>query len=99
VPAIVKKLADGSATLGDLSAFPDVAGRLAEIARATNLAPHLDDVDRAPGYYTGLRFRAYDAASRSVLAQGGRYDDLYGRFGTNAPAVGFTVTVDALEEL
>ena len=50
------------------------------------------------GYYTGLRFRAYDQKTRSVIAQGGRYDSLYGRFGTAAAAIGFTITIDDLDK-
>lgn len=55
-----------------------------------------DDADA--GYYTGLRFWLYAADRRTLLAQGGRYDALYARFGYAAPAVGFTFTVDALED-
>jgi ATP phosphoribosyltransferase regulatory subunit HisZ len=44
------------------------------------------------GYYTGLRFWVYGADRRTPLAQGGRYDSLYSRFGCDAPAVGFTFT-------
>ena len=33
-----------------------------------------------------------------VIATGGRYDDLIGRFGKNSPAVGFMIPVDALLE-
>jgi ATP phosphoribosyltransferase regulatory subunit HisZ len=36
----------------------------------------------------------FDAATRVKLAQGGRYDTLYERFGTPAAAVGFTFTID-----
>lgn len=46
------------------------------------------------GYYTGLRFWVYGDDRRTPIAQGGRYDSLYARFGTDAPAVGFTFTVD-----
>lgn len=98
---LVKKLAGGDATLDDLRAFAgtaDIAERLAAISDATDFVLHLDDVDRSPGYYSGLRFRAYDGTSRAVIAQGGRYDTLYGRFGASAPAVGFTITVDVLEQ-
>jgi ATP phosphoribosyltransferase regulatory subunit HisZ len=56
------------------------------------------DEDAHGGYYTGLRFWVYGADRRSPLAQGGRYDSLYGRFGTDAPAVGFTFTIDLLED-
>lgn len=57
-----------------------------------------EDTDESAGYYTGLRFWVYAANGRTQLAQGGRYDTLYGRFGTSAPAVGFTFTIDELED-
>ncbi|HEX8253725.1 MAG TPA: ATP phosphoribosyltransferase regulatory subunit [Thermoanaerobaculia bacterium] len=57
-----------------------------------------DSDDTDAGYYTGLRFWLYAADRRTLLAQGGRYDALYARFGYAAPAVGFTLTVDALED-
>ena len=53
---------------------------------------HDDDGDR--GYYTGLRFWVYGSDRRTQIAQGGRYDSLYSRFGTSAPAIGFTFTID-----
>lgn len=51
------------------------------------------------GYYTGVRFWVYGDDRRTPLAQGGRYDSLYERFGAGAPAIGFTYTVDGLDEL
>jgi ATP phosphoribosyltransferase regulatory subunit HisZ len=57
-----------------------------------------DDPEPEHGYYTGLRFRLFGRDRRRVLAEGGRYDRLYGRFGAEAPAVGFTFTVDAMED-
>lgn len=53
-----------------------------------------DDEDDDRGYYTGLRFWVYGDDRRTPIAQGGRYDSLYARFGTDAPAVGFTFTVE-----
>lgn len=47
-------------------------------------------------YYTGFRFWLYGADRRTPVAQGGRYDSLYARFGCDAPAVGFTFTLDSL---
>jgi ATP phosphoribosyltransferase regulatory subunit HisZ len=52
-----------------------------------------DDENDDRGYYTGLRFWVYGDDRRTPIAQGGRYDSLYGRFGTDAPAIGFTFTV------
>lgn len=55
--------------------------------------------EREPsGYYTGLRFWVYGADRRTPIARGGRYDALYGRFGYDAPALGFTFTIDELED-
>jgi ATP phosphoribosyltransferase regulatory subunit HisZ len=59
----------------------------------------LHEEEPEAGYYTGLRFWVYGDDRRRPIAQGGRYDSLYGRFGTSAPAVGFTFTVDELELL
>jgi ATP phosphoribosyltransferase regulatory subunit len=91
------RLVGGTATLDDLP--DDIGSRLAKLATLvdSNCSAHIDDVDDAPGYYTGLRFRAYDGDSRLVVAQGGRYDTLYGSFGTATPAVGFTLTLDDLD--
>ena len=91
------RLVRGTATLDDLP--QDIGSRLSQLATLvdSNCAAHIDDVDDTPGYYTGLRFRAYDGNSRLVVAQGGRYDTLYGRFGTATPAVGFTLTLDDLD--
>lgn len=52
-----------------------------------------DDEEDDRGYYTGMRFWVYGDDRRTPIAQGGRYDSLYARFGTDAPAVGFTFTV------
>jgi ATP phosphoribosyltransferase regulatory subunit len=88
--------APGTATIDD------VAGtRVAAIASALDpeeFVLHLDDPDDAGGYYTGLRFRVYGSDSRRTIAQGGRYDSLYARFGAAVPAIGFTFTIDELED-
>ncbi len=55
---------------------------------------HDDDTEDDRGYYTGLRFWVYGDDRRTPIAQGGRYDSLYARFGVDAPAIGFTFTVD-----
>ncbi len=92
-PEVVKRLISGMASSGDLP--HEIGERLDQISAACpDCIIHLDDVDRARGYYTGLRFRAYDAATRQTIAQGGRYDNLYEKFGASAPAVGFTITCE-----
>jgi len=94
----VKKLIAGEATIDDVAPFaPEAAARLKAIAGALDpdeFVLHLDDFEEAVGYYTGIRFRVY---GKNLLARGGRYDGLYERFGTAAPAIGFTFNVDDLE--
>jgi len=97
-PSIVRKLIGGQATLDDVAPFaPEAAARLDAIGGALDpeeFVLHLDDFEEGAGYYTGLRFRVY---GKSLLAQGGRYDTLYARFGTPAPAIGFTFTIEELD--
>ena len=97
---VVAALTSGMATTETLRSDERLAGiadRLDAIAKAgiAGCVERLDDVDRERGYYTGLRFRVYDADARGVVvAQGGRYDSLYGSFGRDSAAIGFTITVN-----
>nr|WP_305733363.1 ATP phosphoribosyltransferase regulatory subunit [Trichlorobacter ammonificans] len=45
---------------------------------------------RGLDYHTGLTFEGFVPGSGESLFSGGRYDDLMARFGTPAPATGFT---------
>ena len=97
---IVGKLISGEATIDDVAPFaPEAAARLCAIGDALGadgvFSLHLDDIDGNAGYYTGLRFRVY--AGGAKVAQGGRYDTLYERFGRRAAAIGFTFTIDDLD--
>jgi ATP phosphoribosyltransferase regulatory subunit len=101
---IVGKLISGEATIDDVAPFaPEAAARLCAIGDALGgdavFSLHLDDIDDNidgnTGYYTGLRFRVY--ANGAKVAQGGRYDNLYERFGRRAAAIGFTFTIDDLD--
>lgn len=47
-------------------------------------------------YYTGIIFRGYTYGIGDAVIKGGRYDNLLGYFGQDAPAVGFVVVVDQL---
>lgn len=79
---------------------PEIAARLEAMAAAldpSTFALHLDDLDEETGYYTGIRFRLFGPDSRKAIAQGGRYDDVYQRFGAPAAAAGFTFTIDDLD--
>lgn len=50
----------------------------------------------AYGYYTGIIFRAYTYGTGDAIVKGGRYDKLLGKFGEDAPSIGFVIVVDEL---
>lgn len=47
-------------------------------------------------YYTGIIFRAYTFGLGEAVVKGGRYDNLCGHFGKDAPSIGFVVVIDQL---
>ncbi len=47
-------------------------------------------------YYTGVIFSAYTYGVGDAIAKGGRYDKLLGKYGKNAPAIGFVIILDDL---
>lgn len=49
-------------------------------------------------YYTGVIFKAYTFGVGNAVVTGGRYNSLLGRFGKEAPAVGFAIVIDDIME-
>ncbi len=47
-------------------------------------------------YYTGIIFKAYTYGTGDAVASGGRYDNLVGQFGKEAPAIGLVIVIDQL---
>ncbi len=47
-------------------------------------------------YYTGVIFSAYTYGVGDAIAKGGRYDSLIGKYGKQAPAIGFVIILDDL---
>lgn len=47
-------------------------------------------------YYTGIIFKAYTYGTGDAVAMGGRYDNLVGQFGKEAPAIGLAIVIDQL---
>ncbi len=47
-------------------------------------------------YYTGIIFNAYTYGTGDAVATGGRYDNLIGQFGKEAPAIGLVIVIDQL---
>lgn len=50
-------------------------------------------------YYTGIIFEAYFPGCGQSIASGGRYDDLIEKFGYKAPAVGFAINMNMIQEI
>ena len=50
-------------------------------------------------YYTGVVFRGYVSGVGHAVLTGGRYDKLMGTLGSNSPATGFAVDLDAICDL
>lgn len=72
------------------------------IFESLDLAQHLTiDLGEVRGfdYYTGILFRAYVRDLGFEVASGGRYDGLPATFGEDLPAVGFSFSVDRLEQI
>lgn len=69
--------------------------KLVDMGMENSVMIDLGLVNRS-NYYTGIIFRGYAQGSGLTILSGGRYDNLIGEFGTDAPAVGFGVNVTAL---
>jgi ATP phosphoribosyltransferase regulatory subunit len=50
-------------------------------------------------YYSGILFRVYVPGLGFEVALGGRYDGLPAQFGFDTPAVGFSFTLERLEQV
>jgi ATP phosphoribosyltransferase regulatory subunit len=96
-PAILARAARQAPTLAIRRAIAELAAIVdAVLARQFPVRLHVDLAEvRGFDYYTGLRFQGFVVGSAEPVLQGGRYDDLLGRYGQPRPAVGFAVDVEA----
>lgn len=94
----IEQLKSTPSTAATAERLEEISSALASVEGA-NFELHVDDVDEERGYYSGVRFRIFTDVRRLPVGHGGRYDELYPRFGANTSAVGFTLSVDYLEEL
>ena len=69
-----------------------------KLGLARRLTIDLGEV-RGFDYYTGILFRAYVPHLGFEVANGGRYDGLPATFGQDLPAVGFSFSLDRLEQI
>ena len=92
------------AALGDLvpAAVFEALGALLEALAAEGVGERVQvDLAEAPGdgYYTGATFSVVCEGAGEAVASGGRYDELLGRYGADAPATGCAVALEVLEAL
>jgi ATP phosphoribosyltransferase regulatory subunit len=78
----------------------DAAERLralyeAAVARGLPVTVDFGEV-RGFAYYTGMMFHAYAPGPGEAIGGGGRYDELFARFGRSLPAVGMGLDLDNL---
>lgn len=86
---------------GDVSAVQSVPELNALDAHLTHLAPSATirynmGLIHEFSYYTGPHFEVYAPGFRQMIACGGRYDQLMGRFGSACPAVGFALNLNVI---
>lgn len=90
-----KKLYNDEKSNEALDYLRNVYEKLCDMGLGDNITIDLGLVNRS-NYYTGVIFRGYAEGSGLTIVSGGRYDNLIGEFGLDAPAVGFGVNVNAL---
>jgi len=81
-----------AAALDELEAL---AARIRELAPGVQLSLDLG-LARGFEYYTGVRFAGYARGAADAIVRGGRYDQLIGRYGRAAGAIGFAVDIEAI---
>jgi ATP phosphoribosyltransferase regulatory subunit HisZ len=91
-----QKLVKGvPAAAAHLTALSEVAERLVELGLGPELGFDLGEI-RGAAYYTGVSFALYAAGPGEVVASGGRYDALLGRYGMPQPATGAAIDLENL---
>ena len=81
----------------EITRLRSLAGLVSEAGDGERIRIDLSEIGSQP-YHTGVVFQAYVDGLDSSVAAGGRYDRLYGVFGFDVPAVGFSVMLRKLQE-
>jgi ATP phosphoribosyltransferase regulatory subunit len=93
-----RKLVRNPRSLESLNHLEEIYSIFEKLDLAQRLTIDLGEV-RGFDYYTGILFRAYVPELGFEVANGGRYDGLPGIFGKDMPAVGFSFSLDRLEQI
>ena len=98
VIAEARRLVRNPRSVEALNHLEEIYSTFEELGLAGHLTIDLGEI-RGFDYYTGILFRAYIPGLGFEVALGGRYDGLAGTFGENMPAVGFSFSLDRLEQI
>lgn len=81
-------------------ALDELEAAIAGAARLVPGAAFTIDLGELRGfeYYTGLRFAGFAHGAGEAVLRGGRYDELVGRYGRPARAVGFAIDIEAVAQ-
>jgi ATP phosphoribosyltransferase regulatory subunit len=72
--------------------------QISKMDKSASFRIDLSEIGGQP-YYTGFVFQAYMEGADRAVASGGRYDDLFGKFGMNVSSVGFSLLLRKMEKL
>ncbi|WP_252225441.1 ATP phosphoribosyltransferase regulatory subunit [Clostridium sp. ZBS2] len=88
-----KKLAFNNELLKSISYLEELYIQLEELGYKENITFDLGMVPKL-NYYTGIIFRGYGEDIGDSILAGGRYNKLIKSYGTDLPAIGFSIDVD-----
>ena len=98
VIAEARALVKNSRSVEALDHLEEIYSIFERVGFAEHLTIDLGEI-RGFDYYTGILFRAYVRDLGFEVASGGRYDGLPAAFGEDLPAVGFSFSLDRLEQI
>lgn len=81
-----------------LDSFRLMTDQLGKTGKKQDFRIDISEIGGQP-YYTGFVFQAYMEGADRAIASGGRYDDLFGRFGQDVSSVGFSLMLRKMEKL
>jgi len=93
-----RSLVKNSRSVEALNHLEEIYSTFDRLDLARHLTIDLGEI-RGFDYYTGILFRAYVRGLGFEVAGGGRYDGLPAAFGDDVPAVGFSFSLDRLEQI
>jgi ATP phosphoribosyltransferase regulatory subunit len=93
-----RALVRNARSIQSLDHLEDIYSIFDQLGLARHLTIDLGEV-RGFDYYTGILFRAYIPQLGFEVASGGRYDGLTATFGESLTAVGFSFSLDRLEQI